>query len=114
MPDAHANLFVNETDFAAKVEQSPIPVLVDFYADWCAPCRMIAPSIAELATEFEGRARVLKVNVEENPALAARFNIRSIPMLMIFKGGQPVQQIMGAVPKESLAQALEEHLAGAA
>jgi thioredoxin len=111
MANTHAGLFLAEADFAEKVERSPVPVLVDFFADWCGPCRMIAPAVVELAAEYAGRAGVFKANVDDCPGLAARFNIRNIPTLIVFKAGKPFRQIVGAVPKEALAEALNEAIA---
>jgi thioredoxin 1 len=92
-----------------EVEQSPQPVLVDFWAEWCPPCRMIAPSIDALAEEFEGRVRVGKVNVDEQPELAERFGVMSIPTLLVLRGGKVVDQRVGALPKHALAAVLEQH-----
>jgi thioredoxin 1 len=90
------------------------PVLVDFWAPWCAPCRMVGPVIEELAGTYAGRVTVGKVNVDENPELAERYGIQSIPTLLLFANGQPVARQIGAVPKDRLVQALDAHLAGAA
>ena len=92
------------------VEQSPLPVLLDVWAEWCAPCRTIAPAIEELAAEMAGRVRVAKLNVDENPRTAAQFGIRSIPTLLIFKHGKLVDQIVGAQPKQAIAARLRAHL----
>lgn len=86
------------------------PVLVDFWAGWCAPCRMIAPILEELATEYAGRARIGKVDVDENGATAGRFGIQSIPTLLLMKNGEVVDKVVGVVPKESLIQLLDKHL----
>lgn len=99
-----------DSNFNAEVLQSPEPVLVDFWAVWCGPCRAIAPAVEELATEFKGKARVGKLNVDENQRVAARYGIRSIPTLLIFKNGQVVDQVIGAVPKSRLVDALNKAL----
>ena len=98
---------VSDSTFAAEVERSPIPVLVDAWAPWCGPCRMIAPAIDELAIEFAGRVRVVKLNVDENPATSERFRIMSIPTLLVFQGGREVDRIVGAQPKSEIKRRLE-------
>jgi thioredoxin 1 len=100
-----------DSTFEADVLQSDTPVLVDFWAPWCGPCRMVAPIVEELAEEYDGRVKFVKLNTDENPAIAGRFGIRSIPTLLVFKGGQPVGQIIGFRPKGELAKRLEEALA---
>lgn len=95
-----------DASFQEDVLRSEVPVLVDFWAPWCGPCKMIAPAVEQLATDFEGRAVVGKLNVDENPQVAMQFGIRSIPTLLIFQGGQVVDQIMGAVPGRVLSERL--------
>jgi thioredoxin 1 len=97
---------ITDANFTAEVEQSPLPVMVDFWAAWCGPCRMIAPSIEAMAPEFAGRARIGKLDVDANQATAARFGVQSIPTILIFKNGQVVDRITGAVPKQTLVSAL--------
>jgi len=99
-------MVVTDATFARDVEQSPVPVLVDLWAAWCGPCRMIAPVVDELASEMAGRVRVAKLNVDENPRTAGRFNVFSIPTLLIFKNGQEVDRIVGVVGKAVLAKRL--------
>lgn len=102
---------VTDATFAAEVEQSSVPVVVDMWAPWCGPCRMIAPMIDELASEMAGRIRFAKVNVDENPATASRFKVGSIPTLLVLKAGQEVDRIVGVQPKPVLAQRLQRLLA---
>ena len=109
---AAAPLIVTDATFAAEVEGSPLPVLVDAWAAWCGPCRMIAPAIDELASELAGRVRVAKLNVDENPATAGRFDIRSIPTLLVMAGGREVDRIVGAQPKDAIRARLERFVAG--
>jgi thioredoxin 1 len=98
-------------NWESEVIQAQVPVLVDFWAEWCAPCRMIAPAIEALAGEFAGRVSVGKLNVDENEDVAMRYAIRSIPTLLVFKGGKVVEQRVGAAPREELARLLREHTA---
>ncbi len=99
-------LTVADATFADLVERSPQPVLVDAWAPWCGPCRVIAPIIDQLAAELAGRLRVVKLNVDENPMTAARFNLRSIPTLLVMQGGREIDRIVGAQPKEAIARRL--------
>ncbi len=99
-----------DQDFDAEVLASEQPVLVDFWAEWCGPCHMIAPIMEEVANEYKGKVRVGKVNVDENPSISAKYGIRSIPSILLFKGGQVSQQIVGAVPKEHLTSMLDQAL----
>jgi thioredoxin 1 len=96
------SITITDANFTVEVEQSPLPVMVDFWAAWCGPCRMIAPSIEQMAAEFAGRARIGKLDVDANQVTAARFGVQSIPTLLIFKNGQVVDRITGAVPKATL------------
>lgn len=96
-----------EDNFDAEVLQSSEPVLVDFWATWCGPCRQLAPIIDQLATEYEGSAKVGKVDTDENPNLAVKYGIQSIPTIMIFKNGEVVNQMLGNQPKANLQQALD-------
>jgi len=101
---------VNDTTFEAEVLKSPVPVLVDFWAPWCGPCRMIAPLIDELATEYEGKLKAVKLNTDESPGVATEYGIRSIPTCMIFKNGQKVDTVIGAVPKSTLVSTITKYL----
>ncbi len=94
---------VKEASFEDDVIKSEVPVLVDFWATWCGPCRMVAPVLDELAAEYDGKLKVCKVNVDEERGLAIKYGIMSIPTLLLFKGGEVKDQIVGAVPKQSIA-----------
>jgi thioredoxin 1 len=101
---------VQDANFQAEVLNSEVPVLVDFWATWCAPCRAIAPALEELASQYKGQAKVAKLDVDDNNETAQKYNVRSIPMLLVFKGGQVVDQIVGAVPKAKLEESLKKAL----
>jgi len=101
---------ISDTNFKNEVLQSNVPVLVEFWAPWCGPCRAIAPLLEELAGEYAGRAKIVKLNVDDHQQAAATYGVRSIPNLIVFKNGQVAQQIVGAVPKTKLTQALDAAL----
>ncbi|MBM3265178.1 MAG: thioredoxin [candidate division Zixibacteria bacterium] len=101
---------INDSQFEAEVINSSLPVLVDFWAEWCGPCKAIAPTLEQLAGEYEGRLKIVKVDVDENRQAAAQFGIRSIPSLLIFKDGVEVDRIIGALPKPQLTSKIDAHL----
>jgi thioredoxin 1 len=103
-------LEVSDSSFDTEVLQSQVPVLVDFWAEWCGPCKMLAPIVEALAREYEGKVKVAKVNVDENIATASRFRIQGIPTLLLFKDGQVREQLVGTQPKSVVEKALAKHV----
>lgn len=103
-------LEVSDSNFDEEVLKSDVPVLVDFWAPWCGPCRMIAPVIEELAGEYDGRVKITKLNVDNNPQSPANFHVRGIPNLILFKNGEVEEQIVGAVAKQEIVNAIEKSL----
>ena len=101
-------LQVNDGNFEDEVLKSEIPTLVDFWAPWCGPCRMISPIVEELATEYEGKIKVTQMNVDDNPSTPTKYSIRGIPTVILFNGGQIAEQIVGAVPKAKLANMINK------
>jgi thioredoxin 2 len=108
IPVDHKPVTVTDATFSAEVERSPLPVVLDMWAPWCGPCRMITPMIEELATEMAGRLRFAKLNVDENPATATRYNVTSIPTILVLKGGREVDRIVGVQPKSAMTRRFEK------
>ncbi|HUQ46266.1 MAG TPA: thioredoxin [Gemmatimonadaceae bacterium] len=102
---------VTDADFEAEVEKHGKLTVVDFWASWCGPCRMIAPILDQLATDYDGKVKVTKLDVDANIKTATKFNVRSIPMLLFFKGGKVVDQIVGAVPRQTIEAKFKQHVA---
>ncbi|MCX8161058.1 MAG: thioredoxin [Candidatus Saccharicenans sp.] len=100
-----------DATFEQEVIKSGLPVLVDFWAPWCGPCLMVAPIIEQIAEAYREKLKVVKVNVDENPGVSSRYQIMSIPTLILFKGGQPVDSVVGALPKNQLLKFISQHLA---
>lgn len=103
-----ATVKVSDSSFEQDVLQSDIPVVVDFWAEWCGPCRMIGPALEEISEELAGKVKIVKINVDENPNTSAQFGVRSIPTLLMFKGGQHVSTQVGAAPKPKLAEWIQK------
>lgn len=113
LPVHNKPVLVTDATFSAEVERSPLPVLVDMWAPWCGPCRMIAPIVDQLAVEMAGRLRVAKLNVDENPITAERFHIRGIPALLLLKASREIDRIVGVQPKSEIVRRLERAITGA-
>ena len=101
---------VSDETFEREVVESPTPVLVDFWAEWCGPCKMITPVLEQIAEEQNDKLKIVKLNVDENPSMLQKFGIRGIPTMILFKGGQPVETIVGFMPKPALMGKLEKHI----
>jgi thioredoxin 1 len=101
---------VSDATFDVEVLQSNLPVLVDFWAEWCAPCKALAPTLDVVAKDYQGRARIMKLNVDQNISTSSRYNIRGIPTLLLFKGGVVKEQIVGTTTREGIARIIEKHL----
>ena len=101
---------VTDSSFAQDVEQSPLPVLLDLWAEWCGPCHMLAPTVDQVSAEMAGRVRVAKLNIDENPRTAARFGVRSIPTLLILRNGSEIDRLVGVQPKQEILRRLERLL----
>ena len=114
LPTDAAPVVVTDATFGDQVERASLPVLVDMWAPWCGPCRMIAPALDTLAVEMAGRVRIAKMNVDDNPATSSRFGVRSIPTLLVFKDGREVDRIVGVQSKAAIAARLQTFLAPAA
>jgi len=107
---ASGPIAVTDTTFATEIERSTTPVLLDLWADWCGPCHMLAPTIDQLSSELSGRVKVAKLNIDENPGVANRFGVRSIPTLLVLKSGKEVHRIVGVQPKQEIVRRLEKVL----
>ena len=105
---------VSDSSFEADVLNHDKPVLVDFWAEWCAPCRMLAPTVDAVAEKYAAHTRVVKLNVDDNPAISQRYGIKGIPTLILFKGGKEEERIVGATSKDAISRIIDKHVAGAA
>jgi thioredoxin 1 len=105
---------VSDSSFEKDVLKSERPVLVDFWAAWCAPCRMLAPTVEAVAEKYASNARVVKLNVDDNPAISQRYGIKGIPTLILFKGGKEEERVVGATSKEAISRMIDKHVSGAA
>ncbi len=110
LPDVKGPVHVTDETFASEVEQSAAPVLLDLWAEWCGPCHMLAPTIDQISTEMTDRVKVAKLNIDENPGTANRFGVRSIPTLLVLKGGKEVDRLVGVQPKQEIVRRLEKVL----
>ena len=108
----HVTHELTDGNFDESVIKSPVPVLVDFWAEWCGPCRMIAPTVEALAEDYDGRVTVGKLNVDNSPAIAGQYGVRSIPTLLLFKGGEVVESVVGLADKSRLQAIIDKHLIG--
>src|SRR5258708_7484376 len=104
-------VILSDSGFDTDVLKSSIPVMVDFWAEWCGPCKMLGPTIDQLAGEYDGRIKIAKLNVDDNPSTASRFGIRGIPAMLIFKDGKVQEQLVGALPKDKIAGTLDKYVA---
>lgn len=111
LPDSSGPVTVTDATFAVEVERSATPVLLDLWAEWCGPCHMLAPTVDQISSEMVGRVKVAKLNIDENPRTAQRFGVRSIPTLLVLKGGQEVDRLVGVQPKQEIVRRLEKLLA---
>ena len=105
---------VSDNSFESDVLKSDKPVLVDFWAQWCAPCRMLAPTVEAVAEKYQGTASVVKLNVDDNPAVSQRYGIKGIPTLILFKNGKEEERVVGATSKEAISRMIDKHVSGAA
>ena len=110
MAENGATLTVTDDNFATEIEQADGLAMVDFWAAWCGPCRMVAPIVEQLANEYEGKVKIAKLDVDANQRVASRFNVRSIPSMLFFKDGKLVDTVIGAVPKPALEKKINEHI----